>query len=327
MVETSIKDKVFGIHISLERTRYAIVDIRGNIIAKEEFATLESANVNEFVSKLCERLVEMMLANDLFGQVRSVGISAPSANFMTGSIENAVNLPWKGVIPLAAMMRDQLGMAVAVGNKAHVRVLGEAAFGAGHGLRDFVLITLGHGMGSHIYSNANPYMGTDGFAGEVGHTCTMLNGRVCGCGKSGCLEAYVAEKGILQTAREVMEESNEPTMMRTLGDHLKPKNITAFCEQGDELAIEVMRRTGHYLGKGLANYASVIDPEAFIFTGGVTHAGKWLLEPAEETFNKFVFRNIAGKVRFLVSSLDPAELDVLGASVLAWKVKEYSLFK
>jgi glucokinase len=326
MIETSMKDKVFGIELALERTTYAIVDIRGNILAMDRFVTTDYSNVNDYVSALCERMVDMMLANDVFGAIRSVGISAPSSNYMTGNIENAPGLPWKGIIPIAAMIRDRLGLAVALSNKPHARALGEMEYGAAHGLRDFALLTIGHGFGSFLYSDGMPYMGSDGFAGEIGHACIVEDGRQCACGKLGCLEAYVAEAGVLQTAREVLEESDEPSLMRGISN-LKPKNITAFCEQGDQLAIEVMRRTGVWLGWGLANYASVFDPEAFVFTGGITRAGKWLLEPAEETFNNVVFHNISGKVRFVMSSLDPDVCDVLGASVLAWSVKEYSLFK
>ena len=326
MIETSMKDKVFGIELAKERTIYAIVDIRGNILAKDGFPTTDYDNVNDYVSVLCERLVEMMLANDVFGAIRSVGISAPSSNYLTGNIENAPGLPWKGVIPLAAMIRDRLGMAVALSNKPQARAMGEFEYGAAHGLKDFVLLSIGHGLGSFMYSGGMPYLGYDGFAGEFGHTCMVNDGRLCACGKHGCLEAYVAEEGVLQTAREVLEESSEPSLMRGI-NNLKPKNITAFCEQGDQLAIEVMRRTGVWLGRGLANYASVIDPEAFVFTGGISRAGKWLLEPAEKAFNEYVFHNISGKVRFVMSSLDADICDVLGAAVLAWDVKEYSLFK
>ena len=326
MIETSMKDKVFAVQMTIERTSYAIIDIRGNILAKDDFATTDHDNVNDFVSALCERLVEMMLANDAFGAIRSVGVSAPNANPMTGCIENAVNLPWKGIVPIGAMIRDRLGLAVAVANKPHTRALGEYEFGAAHGLKDFVLLSLGHGFGSFIYSNGKPYCGTDGFAGEVGHTCCDIGGRPCGCGKRGCVEAYVAEKGILTTAKEVMAESSKASLMRGF-ENLKPKNIADFCEQGDELAIETMRRTGIWLGWSLANLASVMNPEAFIFTGGIPKAGKWLLEPAEATFNEKVFHNINGKVRFILSSLDTKVCELLGASVLAWDVKEYSLFK
>lgn len=326
MIETSMKDKVFGVRISIDRTIYAIVDIRGNIVVRNEFATTDYSNVNDFVSALSERLVDMMLSNNALENIRSIGISVSNANHQTGCIENAVNLPWKGVIPLAAMIRDRVGLAVALANKPHARALGEHVFGAAHGMKDFVIISIGHGLGSFLFSNGRPYHGSEFFAGEVGHTCLIPNGRRCKCGNEGCVEAYVGTRGILRTASELMEENSEPSLMRDK-EHLTPKDITDYCNQGDALAIETMRRTGAYLGRGLAAYGSVVDPEAFIFTGGICNAGKWLLEPAEETYNDYVFGNTSGKTRFILSSFSDNDSDILGASVLAWGVKEYSLFK
>ena len=235
-------------------------------------------------------------------------------------------MPWKGVIPIGPMMRDRLGMAVAVANNAQVIALGEHAFGSARGMHDFVVITLGTGMGSCIFSNGMIHKGSDGYAGEVGHTTIVKNGRLCGCGHRGCLETYTAAKGIVLTAQEVMAENNAPSLMRS-AEKLSPKIIAQYCNQGDELAIEVFRRTGTMLGLGLANYASVVNPEAFIFTGGIAKAGDWLLDPMQETFEKHVYKNMQGKTKFLVSELDEDNHDVLGASVLAWEVKEYSLFK
>ena len=235
-------------------------------------------------------------------------------------------MPWKGVIPLAAMLRDRLGMAVALANNAHAMALGEQAFGAAHGMRDFAVISMGHGVGSCFFSNGLVHLGNDGFAGEVGHTCFIPNGRQCGCGKKGCLETYTAANGIVTTAKEIMAERTEPSMMRQV-ETLSPRIIQEFCDLGDELAIEPYRRTGYYLGVGLANYASILNPEAFIFTGGVAQAGKWLFEPANKAFEEHVFHNLQGKVKFLVSSLENRTRNMLGASVLAWGVKEYSLFK
>jgi glucokinase len=181
-------------------------------------------------------------------------------------------------------------------------------------------------MGSCFFSNGIVHLGNDGFAGEIGHTCFIPNGRQCGCGKRGCLEAYTAANGIVQTAKEILAERPEPSMMRNV-ERLSPKNIQEFCELGDELAIETYRRTGYYLGVGLANYASVLNPEAFVFTGGVALAGKWLFEPANEAFEEHVFHNTKGRVKFMPSTLENRTRNMLGASVLAWNVKEYSLFK
>jgi len=326
MGQETIKKRVVGIDISLDATTYAIVDVKGGVIAMDSFPTMDYPEINQFISALSDHLVNMVEEHGGYESIRSVGISAPSANFMTGSIVNAPNLPWKGVIPLGVLLRDRIGYAVAVANNADVRALGEHAYGLAKGMRDFVVVTMGNGIGSCLFSNGMIHKGNDGFAGEIGHTCIVNNGRQCTCGNKGCLEAYVATRGIIATAKELLEQTSAPSLMRGV-ENLTPKVITDFCEQGDELAIEVYRKTGELLGMGLANYASMVDPEAFIFTGGLTRAGKWLFEPAQEMFEKYVFHNTKGKIKFLVSEDDRAANDVLGASVLAWEVREYSLFK
>ena len=326
MDQGTVKKRVMGVDISLDATSYAIVDVRGNILAKDSFPTEDYPEIGTFISTLSDGIAKLIDANGGFETIRSVGISAPSANFKSGSIVNSPNFPWKGVIPLAALLRDRLGLAVAVANNSHVVALGEHAFGCAHGMRDFIIITLGSGLGSCIFTDGGVKLGSDGYAGEIGHTCVEHEGRQCGCGNKGCLEAYTATKGIIRTAREVMAESGEPTKMRRV-PKLTPRVIAELCNEGDAMAIETFRRTGEYLGLGLANYASVIDPEAIIFTGGITRAGKWLMEPAQKAFEEHVFHNIQGKVKFLASDLDEGERNILGASVLAWEVKEYSLFK
>ena len=326
MIQNGIKTRVVGVDISLERTSIGIVDIRGNIIATDCFVTSEHPYIGDYLTVLCEHILNLVEQNGGYETIRSVGICSPSGNYRTSSIENAPNMPWKGVVPLAAMLRDRLGMAVALANNAHAMALGEQAFGAAHGMRDFAVISIGHGLGSCFFSNGLVHLGNDGFAGEVGHTCFIPNGRQCGCGKKGCLETYTAANGIVTTAKEILAERTEPSMMRQV-ETLSPKIIQEFCELGDELAIETYRRTGYYLGVGLANYASILNPEAFIFTGGVAQAGKWLFEPANKAFEEHVFHNLQGKVKFLVSSLENRTRNMLGASVLAWGVKEYSLFK
>ena len=326
MIQNAIKTRVVGVDISLERTSIGIVDIRGEIIATDCFVTSEHPFIGDYLSVLYEHIINLVEQNGGYDSIRSVGICAPSGNFQTNSIENSPNMPWKGVIPLAAMLRDRLGLAVALANNAHAMALGEQAFGAAHGMRNFAIISMGHGLGSCFFSNGRVHLGNDGFAGEVGHTCFIPNGRLCGCGKRGCLEAYTTAHGILQTAQEVMAESNKPSRMRQV-ENLSPRIIAEFCEMGDELSIETYRRTGYNLGIGLANYASVLNPEAFVFTGGIAQAGHWLFEPANESFEEHVFHNIQGKVKFVVSILENRTRNMLGASVLAWGVKEYSLFK
>ena len=326
MIQNAIKTRVVGVDISLERTSIGIIDIRGEIIATDCFVTSEHPYIGDYLSVLCEHILNLVEANGGYESIRSVGMCSPSGNYRTSSIENAPNMPWKGVIPLAAMLRDRLGMAVALANDAHAMALGEQTFGAAHGMRDFAVISLGHGMGSCFFSNGIVHLGNDGFAGEVGHTCFIPNGRQCGCGKRGCLEAYTAANGIVQTAQEILAERSEPSMMRNV-ERLSPKVIQDLCELGDELAIETYRRTGYYLGVGLANYASILNPEAFVFTGGISLAGKWLFEPANEAFEEHVFHNTTGRVKFMASTLENRTRNMLGASVLAWGVKAYSWFK
>ena len=326
MIYEMTKTRVVGVNISLESTTTAVVDVRGNVIAKDDFPTGDNPNVGDFASRLSENIVNLVEANGGYEIIRSVGICCPSANFLTGCIENAPNLPWKGVVPLAAMMRDRMGLAVALGNNAHVRALGEQAYGLAHGMKDFILITLGSGMGSCIFSNGQPHLGRSGFAGEIGHTCAKQGGRLCGCGNRGCLEMYTSRRGIVQTAKELMAESSEPSKMRDV-EALSADIVSALCNEGDVLALEVMRRTGYMLGVGLANYASMVNPEAIIFTGKVARYGDCLLNPAIDAFNSHVFHNVEGKVKFLLSHFDESEANLLGASVLAWNVKEYSLFK
>ena len=326
MIDNNFKTKVIGVDIRVDRTVYALVNIRGEVLARDEIVTSDYPVISDFVTKLSEKIVLLMEANGGFESVRSIGVSAPSGNFHTGCIENSPNLPWKGIVPLAAMLRDRMGLAVAVDNNANVIAMAEHAFGAAHGLKDFVLVNLGSGMGSCIYSKGVIYQGTNGFSGEIGHTTYIAGGRQCGCGKQGCLEAYTASKGVLQTAKEVLEEYDIPSLMRQ-SQQLTVKQIVEFCHEGDQLAIEAMRRTGHALGVGLANYASLFNPEAIILSGAVSKAGKWLLEPTDEAFEEHVFHNMKGKIKLVCSLYEDRELIVLGASVLAWTVKEYSLFK
>ena len=326
MEEYQIKTKVVGVDISNELTTYAIVDIRGNIIAEESFLTSDYADVNNFVTGLSDKIVNLVEANGGYETIRSIGVSSPSASSVSGCVENAANLPWKGIVPLSAMLRDRIGLAVGLSNDAHVSALGEYTFGSAHGMKNFIILSLGVGIGSCFFSAGDDHIGHNGYAGEFGHTCVVKNGRACGCGHTGCLESYVGAVGIVNTAKELMAESDAPSIMRDM-ERLTPRIIKECCDKGDEMAIEVYRRTGEMLGLGLANYASLVDPEAIIVTGGISHAGKWLMDPTRQSFEEHVFGNLRGKVKMLVSKLDDRERDVLGASALAWSVPEYSLFK
>ena len=322
-----IKTRVVGVDIREVRTTYAVVDIRGEIIAMDYFMTMDYPDISDYVSVLSEKIIMLVEENGGYEMIRSIGMSAPSGNFMTGCIENAANMPWKGVVPLAAMLRDRLGLAVALANDAHVTALGEKAYGSAHGLKDFVVVSISHGgLGSCIFMDGKPHLGVNGFAGEVGHSCVEVGGRECGCGRRGCLETYCSDKGLVKTVEELLQAEELPSALKGL-KNISVESVAYYCDQGDQVAIEAMRRLGFMLGLGLANYASILNPEAIILTGDMMQAGKWLLKPMRKSFDEHVFHNIQGETRLLVSILKEGERDVLGASALAWDVKEYSLFK
>lgn len=327
MNENIAKRHVVGVDVGTELTTYAVVDILGGIVAKESFPTFDYPNVNEYVTVLSEKIVTLVEQHGGYESVRSVGMSAPSGNFITGSIENASNIPWKGHVPLAAMLRDRLGLAVALGNDAHVTAVGEKTFGAARGFRNFVVVSISHGgVGSCIFLDGHPHLGMEGFAGEFGHICVNENGRQCSCGHRGCLEEYASARGLVKTAQEILQETGKTSVLQQVGT-ITPQAIADACEQGDEVALETFRRTGRILGKALATYASLADPEAIILTGDLTLYSKWIMDVINESFEKSIFHNLQGKVNLLISPLNNSERDVLGASALAWEVKEYSLFK
>lgn len=327
MSEKGIKRHVVGVDVSTELTTYAVVDLQGGIIAKQSLRTSDYSNVNEYVSALCEGIITLVEQNGGYENVRSVGVSAPSGNFVTGSMENAANMPWKGHVPLAAMLRDRLGLAVALGNDAHVTAVGEKAFGAAHGLRNFIVISFSHGgLGSCIFMDGHPYLGAEGYAGEFGHICINETGRQCNCGHRGCLEEYASARGLANTAQEIIQATGKKSLLQEV-ENITPQAIADACEQGDEVALETFRQVGRVLGGALATYASLIDPEAIILTGDMTLFSKWIIDVLRETFEANIFQNLKGKVNLLISPLNNSERDVLGASALAWEVKEYSLFK
>ena len=327
MIDDKIKSKVIGINVDTTTTAIAVVDLRGNILAQDYIPTQNFPNVNNFVEVLSERVITLAENNGGYENIRSVGMCAPSANYLTGCIENAANMPWKGIIPIAAMLRDSIGLAVALGNDAHVTALGEWAYGVAHGMDNFIVVTLvGSGLGSCFFSNGLAHLGCDGFAGEFGHTCIEDGGRQCSCGRKGCLEEYVSTRGIIQTARDLMEASDAPSTLRQLPE-LTLDAIAACADQGDEMAKEVWKRTAEILGRALSNYASVINPEAIVLTGMLINYVDRMWPAMEKAFLENVFGNIRDKVKVVVSKINDHERNVLGASALAWKVKEYSLFK
>ena len=315
-----------GVDLGGTNTVFGIVDSTGDILCEDSIKTQSYPYIADFIDASIECLKPLIAQAGGIGTIRGIGIGAPNGNFNTGCLISPPNLPWKGIVPLSAMMRDSLGVAVAVGNDAHTSAIGEKIYGSAHGMKDFIVVNLGIGLGSSFFSSGREHQGFGGYAGELGHISIHDHGRQCTCGLEGCLESYCAARGILQTARELLLESTESSLMRD-AEELSPLLITTFCEQGDSLSIETYRRVGYTLGRGLSIYATLVNPEAIILTGGISHAGHWLMDPLEESFESHVFQNLRGRVKLLLSRLDDRERDVLGASALAWEVPEYSLFK
>ena len=329
MEEPVLKPYVIGLDLGGTNSVFGIVDSRGDIKATTAIKTQGYDKVDDYVNACVDALQVIIEQVGGIDKIKSMGIGAPNGNYYTGTIEFAPNLAWAHdcIVPLASMFSEKLGVPVALTNDANAAALGEMTYGAARGMKNFIEITLGTGVGSGIVINGQLVYGCDGFAGELGHV-TMVrgeNGRVCGCGRKGCLEEYASYRGIVQTAREILDESDEPSLLREL-EELTPMAIGKCCDKGDKLARKVYDITGLYLGIGIANYASVINPEAIILTGELTEASKWYMDSLLSSFDEHVFGNIRGKVKIQVSVLDNHERDILGASALAWTVQEYSLF-
>ena len=327
----AIKPYVIGLDLGGTNSVFGIVDARGEIKATTAIKTGGYEKVEDYVDACVEALQVIIEQVGGIDKIKAMGIGAPNGNYYNGTIEFAPNLPWarNGVVPLAKMFSERLNdIPVALTNDANAAAIGEMVYGVARGMKNFIVITLGTGVGSGIVVNGQLLYGHDGFAGELGHV-TMVRGeegRLCGCGRKGCLETYCSVRGLLTTIDELMAEADEPTLLSDLCQK-DIASIAACCDRGDKLAIEAFRRVGDMLGLGLANYASILNPEAIILTGDMTAAGKWLLKPMRASFDEHVFQNIKNKTRILVSILKEGERDVLGASALAWDVKEYSLFK
>jgi len=251
-----------------------------------------------------------------------MGIGAPNGNYYSGCIEFAPNLPWKGQIPLAQMFSDRLGIPVRLTNDANAAAMGEMQYGAAKGMQNFIMITLGTGVGSGIVVNGKMVLGCDGMAGELGHVIVEKNGRQCGCGRKGCLETYCSATGIARTAREILEKTDKPTILRnTPLDQIDGLAITLAAREGDAVALEIFEYTGRLLGEACANFAAFSSPEAFIFFGGLSKAGDLIMNPIKKAYDENVLQIFKGKAKLLLSELDGAGAAVLGASALGWEVK------
>ena len=321
--QTNMKPYVIGLDLGGTNSVFGIVDARGEIKATTAIKTGAYKTSDEFVNASVEALQPIIEQVGGIETIKAMGVGAPNGNYYNGTIEFAPNLPWahNGVVPLAKMFSDKLGVPVALTNDANAAAIGEMVYGVARGIKNFIVITLGTGVGSGIVVNGQLLYGCDGFAGELGHVIVEKNGRPCGCGRKGCLEAYCSATGVARTARELLATTERPSLLR----EMNPEDITSLdvsiaAGKGDELANEIYEFTGHLLGEACANFTAFSSPEAFIFFGGMVKAGELIMKPIREAYDQNVLKIFKGKAKFLVSGLDGASAAVLGASAVGWEI-------
>ena len=314
-----------GIDIGGTNTKYGLVNHRGEILQKGEIKTDSFQEVEDFVDALYEVLTPIIKENVEDGKVKGIGVGAPNGNFYTGTIEYAPNLHWKGIVPVTKLVTRKFGLPSALTNDANAAAVGEMNYGAARGMRDFIMITLGTGVGSGIVANGQLILGHDGFAGELGHTVIRPGGRKhWSTMLDGSLEAYCSATGITMTAKELMEQHPDvECMMRKYNDKdLDSKCIFECAEKGDALALETYRFTGQILGEALANFIMFSSPQAIILFGGVIKAGDYIMDPTREHMEKNLLPIFQNKVKLVFSELKEADAAILGASALVWDLRE-----
>jgi glucokinase len=316
------KKYVIGVDIGGQTSKLGIVDARGNVVAQSVIRTDTHEDVNLFVKDLGDAIRTLVTqVEGGIGAIRGVGMGAPNGNYYRGTIEFAPNLKWKGVIPLADLVSAEIGLPVKLTNDANAAAVGEMTYGAARGMKNFIMITLGTGVGSGIVVGGYVLYGHDGFAGELGHTIQVRNnGRLCGCGRTGCLEAYASAVGVARTARELLETTDRPSSLRDLPrDTISSKDVAEAAAQGDQLAIDIFNFTGRILGAAMADFVAFSAPEAIILFGGLTKAGDLIKKPVVEALNNNLLPLWKGKVPVEFSELKEADAAILGASALAWE--------
>lgn len=318
---TSLEPLAIGIDIGGTGTKFGIVDRVGNVLFSSEMLTRKHAEVESFIDELYSLLSELITKAGGVGRMKGIGVGAPNGNFYTGTIEYAPNLPWKGIIPLAKMIEDKFKLPVTLTNDANAAAIGEMMYGAAQGMNDFIMITLGTGVGSGIVANGKLVYGHDGFAGELGHTIIIPGGRLHdGTGKRGSLESYASATGVRLTTLELLEKSDQPSWLRNVPkDEIDSKKVYDAAMEGDELAKEIFEYTGKILGLALANFVMFSSPEAIVLFGGLTKAGDLILKPTRESMEDNLIQVFQNKVKILVSHLKESDAAILGASALVWE--------
>lgn len=319
----SLEQLAIGIDIGGTGTKFGIVDLDGNVLFSSEISTKAHPEIETFIEELYQSLGELIEKAGGIGRMKGIGVGAPNGNYYTGTIEYAPNLPWKGIIPLARLVRDKFKLPVVVTNDANAAAIGEMMYGAAKGMKDFIMITLGTGVGSGIVANGQLIYGHDGFAGELGHTIIIPGGRLHeGTGKYGSLESYASATGVTHTALELLESSQEDSLLKSIPrEEMNSKKVYEAAVKGDKLAKEIFEYTGKILGMALANFVMFSSPEAVILFGGLTKAGDFILKPTRRHMEENLIQVFQNKVKILVSHLRESDAAILGASALVWDNK------
>lgn len=321
-MEYDVKSLVIGLDLGGTNSVFGIIDREGKVLTTTSIKTQGFPNVETYVEDAVKAVMQIVEQVGGIEKIHAMGIGAPGGNYYNGTIEQAANLEWaKGIVPLADMFASRLGIPVAITNDANAAAMGEMIYGEAVGMKNFVELTLGTGVGSGIVANGQLIYGCDGFAGELGHMVVEPEGRPCGCGRKGCLETYCSATGVVRTTVAMLEESTDATSLRDIPrEELTSYDVYKAAMAGDAMAQEVFRQTGRRIGVACANIATFLSPEAFIFFGGLAQAGDLLFRPMEEAYNENVLSLYKGKAKFLKSGLDGAKAAVLGASAIAWKL-------
>ncbi|WP_298297953.1 ROK family protein [Hydrotalea sp.] len=318
---TSTLDSLaIGIDIGGTGTKFGIVDRLGNVLFSSEISTKKHTEIETFIADLQENLAPLIEKAGGIGRIKGIGVGAPNGNYYTGTVEYAPNLPWKGILPLAKLVQDEFKLPVVLTNDANAAALGEMMYGAAKGMKDFIMITLGTGVGSGIVANGKLIYGHDGFAGELGHTTIIPDGRHHpGTGKKGSLESYASATGVTTTALELLANNKRESVLRKISkEKIDSKKVYEAAIAGDALAQEIFEFTGKILGMALANFIMFSSPEAIILFGGLTKAGDLILSPTKKHMEENLIQVFQNKVKILVSHLNESDAAILGASALVW---------
>jgi len=321
-----MKKVAIGVDIGGTNTAIGVVDELGNVLVKDNIATPSHGDINKYIADLAAAINEIIKSVKLLNEdleVIGIGIGAPNGNYYSGTIEYAPNLSFKGVVHLIKLLRNHFPQmqALALTNDANAAAIGEMIYGGAKGMKNFVLFTLGTGIGSGIVVNGDLVYGSDGFAGEIGHTTLVPGGRPCGCSSLGHLEAYTSASGMKRTAFELLVQynANDSLLADKSFRELDSKMIFEAAEKGDKVALEVFEKTGAWLGLALADTVHYLSPEAIFLFGGPTAAGDYIFRPTKENMEKHLLPFFKNKIKILPSKLKPGDAAIVGASALVWK--------